>query len=70
MAAVDQWYRELQRGCFWLSILLPVAYLSIAVPQSGPSRAALLIGVLGIHLVTLALGHGYRCDQRGRPADP
>jgi hypothetical protein len=58
-------YQTFQRGCFWLSVVLPVGYLGVAIPGDAEERTAALIGLPRTHLVTLVIGHRHNAASTG-----
>jgi hypothetical protein len=48
-------------AAFWLSILLPLAYLPVLYVGVGiPEHLAAFVGLLVVHLCSLSLGHDHR----------
>lgn len=50
--------RLLQRVAFWLAIGLSAAY-PVAMVYPDASAPEILLGLIGVHAVTLLLGHGH-----------
>ncbi len=50
---------------FWTAIVLPLAYVPALL--GGPPHLTFetLLGLLGLHLVTIVLGHGYGSEVSG-----
>lgn len=59
---LKRWSAVLQKACFWLAVILPMAYIGIFVPEIAFEGPPHLLAVLGIHVVTIVIGHGYETD--------
>lgn len=54
---------------FWAAMWLPVSYLSLlASGIDSQAGLGLFLGLFGLHVIALVLGHGYRPPGAGRSA--
>lgn len=58
---VSRFNSRLSALAFWSAIVLPVFYLALLVTRiTTKSELLLFVGLIGLHVVTLVVGHTFR----------